>query len=57
MGQDGKRRSNLGTTDYMGPEFFEKKPYDCSADIWAVGVLAYELCAGEVPFATRSEFK
>ena len=34
----------------MAPEIFGKKNYDTSVDIWAVGVLAYTMLFGTVPF-------
>jgi serine/threonine protein kinase len=42
----------LGTPFYMSPEQVEgKKSLDCRADIWGMGVLAYECLLGELPFA------
>ncbi len=41
----------LGTPSYMPPEQFEgTKQVDKSADIYALGVLLYEICSGERPF-------
>lgn len=34
----------------MSPEIASGKDYDHTVDIWAIGVLAYELCTGETPF-------
>ncbi|MDR3548702.1 MAG: protein kinase [Candidatus Pacebacteria bacterium] len=39
-----------GTLFYAAPEIVEKRPYDKSVDIWAVGVIAYLLLTGELPF-------
>lgn len=39
-----------GTTYFMAPEIFGKKKYDKTIDIWAVGVLAYSMLFGAVPF-------
>lgn len=32
-----------GTAEYMAPEILMRKPYNYKVDIWALGVLYYEL--------------
>ncbi len=44
----------MGTANYMSPEQVEGKPIDARADIFAVGVVAYELLAYRMPFAGDS---
>ncbi len=46
--------SPVGTLAYSAPEVVRCAPADASADLFAVGVIAYELCAGRHPFDTRS---
>uniref|UniRef100_A0A0X3PRP8 non-specific serine/threonine protein kinase n=1 Tax=Schistocephalus solidus TaxID=70667 RepID=A0A0X3PRP8_SCHSO len=46
-----------GTPLYMSPEIVEERPYDHTADLWALGCILYELFAGTPPFYTNSIFK
>ena len=39
-----------GTPTYMAPELFEKRAYNESVDVFALGTLIYELYASEVPY-------
>ncbi|XP_013385413.1 serine/threonine-protein kinase 36 [Lingula anatina] len=46
-----------GTPLYMSPELVEEKPYDHTADLWALGCILYELFTGQPPFYTNSIFQ
>lgn len=41
----------LGTPGYMPPELFVHGTFSAASDVYAVGVLLYELLAGRTPFA------
>ena len=41
--------STRGTPFYFAPEVLEGK-YDKRCDLWAIGVIAFEMLAGEPPF-------
>ncbi|KAG7396093.1 hypothetical protein PHYBOEH_002795 [Phytophthora boehmeriae] len=45
------RRDTLcGTLDYLSPEMIRGDKYDESVDIWAVGIIMFELLVGKPPF-------
>jgi serine/threonine protein kinase len=48
------RNSFCGTYEYMAPEMISETPYNFSVDIWALGVLLFELLHGYSPFRANS---
>jgi tRNA A-37 threonylcarbamoyl transferase component Bud32 len=47
-------RSVIGTVDYMAPEQVEGRELTATADIYAVGVVMFEMLAGQRPFCGTS---
>jgi eukaryotic-like serine/threonine-protein kinase len=54
--QLGESDSIAGTLPYMAPEQLEGGGVDARSDIWALGVLVYEMASGHRPFSGRSGF-
>jgi serine/threonine-protein kinase len=44
----------LGTPEFMSPEQIRGKPLDGRSDVYAVGILAFELFTGQLPFSGKS---
>ena len=47
------RKSFCGTFEYMAPEIIKETPYGKPVDIWALGILLYELYFGVSPFSSN----
>lgn len=46
-----------GTLPYMAPEILRGEPADARGDLWALGVMLYELASGRLPFEGRTGFE
>lgn len=46
--------TNTGTIFYKAPEMFQGN-YGIEVDIWAVGVMCYEMITGQLPFGAVLE--
>ena len=59
LGRDGMTRSGIvvGTLDYLSPEQVAGDPADARSDIYAFGIVLFEMLTGQLPFraASRAE--
>src|SRR5207302_10273752 len=51
-----KLSQTLGTPDYISPEQVKGKRGDARSDLYAVGVMLYEMLTGKVPFTGPNAF-
>jgi serine/threonine-protein kinase len=47
----------LGTPPYMSPEQFTGQPIDSRSDIYAIGVMAYEMLTANLPFKANTAWE
>lgn len=53
--EDPEMRDRIvGTMDYLSPEYIAHGAYDHRADIYALGVIGYELITGKLPYSGGS---
>lgn len=46
---------NVGSPYYMPPESLKSNQYSFLSDVWAIGVIAYQLVYGRVPWKDKDD--
>ena len=54
-GQTIDDEERVGTPFYLAPELWRNQPCTKASDIWALGVILYELCNHDYPFPATEE--
>jgi TolB-like protein/Tfp pilus assembly protein PilF len=49
-------KSIAGTLPYIAPEVLRGEAADARSDLWALGVMLYEMCSGRLPFRGQSGY-
>ena len=53
---NGLASTMVGTPYYLSPELCNNEPYDAKSDVWALGVVAYELLTcGKYPYTANNQ--
>lgn len=45
--------TKTGTISYQAPELFQQVDYDEKIDVWSIGVMAYQMLCGHLPFTSE----
>ena len=54
--ENEKRNTICGTFEYMSPELLKQEKYNFNVDIWALGILLFEMLHGKSPFKPNVMF-
>src|SRR5947208_13415710 len=44
----------VGTAEYMSPEQINRQPVDARSDVYALGIVLFQMLTGEIPFSSTT---
>lgn len=53
---DGRKRSFVGSADFVSPEVLRNEPAIYASDIWAFGCILFQLLVGKPPFRGATDY-
>jgi calcium/calmodulin-dependent protein kinase I len=56
-GVDAKLSTSCGTPDFAAPEVVKGMPYTAAVDSWSIGVIAYTMLCGFLPFTGDNDYQ
>ena len=51
-----RNKTFVGTAEYVSPEVISDTPAEYGADLWAFGVILYQMYCGQTPFKSKTNF-
>ena len=48
-------RTHVGTPYYKAPEIYRQQGYSDNVDLWSLGIMLFQMVAGNLPFLASSE--
>ncbi|KAK8865634.1 hypothetical protein IAR55_000779 [Kwoniella newhampshirensis] len=54
--EDGRKRSFVGSADFVSPEVLRNEPASTASDIWAFGCIIYQFLVGKPPFRGATDY-
>jgi 3-phosphoinositide dependent protein kinase-1 len=54
--QRKRAASFVGTAEYISPELLFDQEAECPVDLWALGVIVFEMLTGATPFRAENEY-